>query len=238
MAGRQARPRLRPFAPLLDENDTQFWGSDYPPVAVSLLTSAVACFAKRGFDATTTRDIGIGAGLSTAALYVHFSSKEDLLFTIMSIGHERALDALMPAALLDGDDGDPVVALSDLVKRFVTWHTHHTAVGRICQYEVSALTPERYGQITVMRNRITDVFRHAVTRGIAAGVFDADDVNQVVRVIIYTAIDVVRWYRADGPLSSEDLADLYANLALRMLGAAQPALRELNRDPAHLGRRR
>ncbi len=38
----------------------------------------------------------------------------------------------------------------------------------------------------------------------------------------------MRWYRADGPLSSEDLADLYANLALRMLGAAQPSLRELN----------
>jgi hypothetical protein len=37
-------------------------GPEYPPVARCRLTSAVACFAEQGFEATTTRDIGTGAG--------------------------------------------------------------------------------------------------------------------------------------------------------------------------------
>src|SRR5690606_25495504 len=41
-------------------------------VARRLVASAVESFARRGYHATTTRDISVGAGLSPAALYVHF----------------------------------------------------------------------------------------------------------------------------------------------------------------------
>ncbi|WP_007508827.1 TetR/AcrR family transcriptional regulator [Pseudofrankia saprophytica] len=40
-------------------------------------------FAKRGFDATTMRDVAAAAGLGSAALYRVFDSKEELLGTIM-----------------------------------------------------------------------------------------------------------------------------------------------------------
>lgn len=42
-------------------------------VARRLVLSAVDSFARRGYHATTTRDISVGAGLSPAALYVHLS---------------------------------------------------------------------------------------------------------------------------------------------------------------------
>src|SRR5882757_7927931 len=109
MAARQARPRPRPSAALAGEIDDEFWGPEYPPVARCLLTSAVACFAKQGFEASTTRDIGTGAGLSTAALYVHFPSKEDALFAIMRIGHRR--DSSDYSAN-PGDTGDEPVPFS------------------------------------------------------------------------------------------------------------------------------
>ncbi|MQA12112.1 MAG: TetR family transcriptional regulator [Pseudonocardiaceae bacterium] len=218
MAARRTRPRPRPPAALADEADDEFWGPEYPPVARSLLTSAVACFAKKGFEATTTRDIGTGAGLSTAALYVHFSSKEDALFAIMRIGHQRALEALGPPALRNDADRDPVTAVSDLVRGLVSWHARHPTVARVCQYELSALTPEHYREIAAVRKGITDVFRFAVSRGLAAGLFDADDVNRVVRVILSTGVDLVRWYRLDGIDSPEVLGEVYVKLALRMLG--------------------
>src|SRR5882757_10507272 len=90
MAARLVRPGSRRSAALSEEIDDEFWGSEYPAMGRSLLSSAVDCFAKQGFQATTTRDIGTGAGLSTAALYVHFPSKENALFAIMRIGHGRA----------------------------------------------------------------------------------------------------------------------------------------------------
>jgi AcrR family transcriptional regulator len=215
MAARRARPR--PSAPVDDETDDEFWGPEYPPVARRLLTSAVACFARKGFEATTTRDIGTGAGLSTAALYVHFSSKEEALFAIMRIGHQRALEALGPPAARGGDR-DPVTVMADLVRGLVGWHARHHIVARVCQHELSALTPEHSQEIMAVRKGITDVFRFAVSRGVAAGVFDVDDVNRVVRPILSLGVDLVRWYRLDGADSPEKLGEVYAGLALRMLG--------------------
>ena len=61
-------------------------------VGRSLLTSAVRCFASNGFHATTTRDISGAIGLSPAALYVYFPSKELVLFEIIRAGHQRALE--------------------------------------------------------------------------------------------------------------------------------------------------
>ncbi|WP_280334782.1 TetR/AcrR family transcriptional regulator [Nocardia wallacei] len=218
MATRQARPRPQRSAQVDDETDDDFWDSSLPPVARSLLTSAVACFARKGFEATTTRDIGTGAGLSTAALYVHFPSKEEALFAIMRTGHQRALEALGLPEVRNGGDGDPVAVMDGLVRGLVGWHARHHTVARVCQYELAALTPEHYQQIAAIRKGITDVFRFAVTRGVAAGVFDVDDVNRVVRAIESLGVDLVRWYRLDGPDSPDKLSEVYAGLALRMLG--------------------
>ncbi|MDQ4111712.1 MAG: TetR/AcrR family transcriptional regulator [Actinomycetota bacterium] len=220
MAAKRTRPRPRPPAALLDEADDEFWGREYPPVAQSLLTSAVACFARQGFEATTTRDIGTGAGLSTAALYVHFASKEDALFTIMRVGHQRALEALGPPASRNSTDRDPVTLLAALVRGLVGWHARHPTVARVCQYELSALTSEHYREIVAVRAGITDVFRFAVSRGVAAGAFDVEDVNLVVRAILSIGVDLVRWYRVDGADSPEKLSEAYVELVLRMLGVS------------------
>jgi hypothetical protein len=91
-------------------------------------------------------------------------------------------------------------------------------VARVCQHELGALTPEHYEEIAAVRRDYRDVFRSAVSRGVAAGVFDVDDVNRAARAILSLGVDLVRWYRLDGPDSPEKLADVYAGLALRMLG--------------------
>jgi AcrR family transcriptional regulator len=213
MAARRARSR--PSALVDDETGDEFWGEEHPPAARALLTSAVACFARQGFEATTTRDIGTGAGLSTAALYVHFASKEDALFAIMRVGHRRALEAL---GLRDRTDRDPVTLLSDLVRGHVGWHARYHTVARVCQHELGALTSEHHQEISAVRRGYSDVFRFAVSRGAAAGVFDVDDVNRTARAILSLGVDLVRWYRLDGTDSPERLAEVYAGLALRMLG--------------------
>ncbi|HEV7626828.1 MAG TPA: helix-turn-helix domain-containing protein, partial [Streptomyces sp.] len=93
MAKRQARftPREMDDDPRLQDESSDLWSEESGDVTRGLLASAVRCFAANGFHATTTRDISAGVGLSPAALYVHFPSKELVLFEIMRIGHERAL---------------------------------------------------------------------------------------------------------------------------------------------------
>jgi AcrR family transcriptional regulator len=221
MALRQAHRRERVSNLAVDEPSAELWGPEFVEKAQQLLTSAVVCFARNGFHATTTRDITSAVGLSPGALYVHFSSKEDVLFEIVRIGHERALSALRgdQDRSAAGGGADPVGELSELVRRFVSWHAYHHTVARICQYELPGLEPEHFARVAELRGEINAEFRDAVARGVEAGVFDVADLNRSVRAIISLGVDLVRWYRLDGPDSPEALGEEYATLVQRMLAA-------------------
>jgi AcrR family transcriptional regulator len=203
----------RVLPPSLPDRSAQLWDGQRGEVARSLLTSGVRCFASSGFHATTTRDITAAVGLSPGALYVHFRSKEHLLFEIILTGHVRSLETLNEAEA----GGDAACHLRSLVARFVAWHAHHHVAGRVSQYELAALTPGHYAEILVLRRQSTDIFRRAVSRGIDEGAFAAVDVHRIVRAILSLGVDLVRWYRTGGPESPEQLGDFYAGLALGMV---------------------
>ena len=192
-----------------------FW--DGSGSRVALLDAAVLCFARTGFHATTTRDITAAVGLSPGALYVHFPSKEAVLFEIARTGHRRALDALRAQP----DDGDCRAYLRRLVVALVTWHARHHTVARVCQYELGALEPEHLDPVLELRKEFTGVVRAAVERGARSGEFDVPDVDRAVRAVLSLGIDLVRWYRLDGADPPATMGEVYADLALRMVGAPE-----------------
>ncbi len=198
-----------------DPAAADLWREGVSAAVRALLVSAVMCFSRKGFHATTTRDITAGVGLSPGALYVHFPSKEDVLFEIVRTGHERALETM----LSQPDSGDPADHVRRLVESHVAWHARHHTVARVCQYELAALAPDHLAVVLDLRQRFSAVLRAAVTQGARSGVFDVPDVNRAVRAVLSLGIDLVRWYRLDGTDSPDDLGALYADLALRMIGA-------------------
>lgn len=208
-----------PLPELVDEAP-ELWDTGYAEVTRRLLTAGVRCFASNGFHATTTRDITKTAGLSPAALYVHFTSKEEVLFAITRTGHESSLELVRETEATD----DPAAYLKALVATFVTWHARHHVVGRVSQYELSALTAEHYEVIVGLRHQTTAVFHEAIHWGIRDGAFGAVDAHRVVRAILSLGVDLVRWYRLDGPDTPEQLGHFYAELALGMVTAAGHAV--------------
>lgn len=202
-------------ADLAVDGAADLWRESTSEAVRALLVSAVLCFSRKGFHATTTRDITAAVGLSPGALYVHFRSKEDVLFEIVRTGHERALETMRA----EPDEGDPADYVRRLVAGHVAWHARHHTVARVCQYELAALAPEHHAVVLDLRHRFSAVLRSAVTRGARAGAFDVPDVSRAVRAMLSLGIDLVRWYRLDGADSPEALGGFYADLALRMIGA-------------------
>lgn len=58
-----------------------------------LLTAAVACFAEKGFSATSVREISTRAGISQGAMYTYFKSKGELIRAIVLEEQHSALGA-------------------------------------------------------------------------------------------------------------------------------------------------
>jgi AcrR family transcriptional regulator len=57
----------------------------------ALLTAAAQLFRRKGFAATTTRDIAAAAGIQSGSPFYHFKSQEALLYAVMEEGMHSAL---------------------------------------------------------------------------------------------------------------------------------------------------
>ncbi|MEU8675883.1 TetR/AcrR family transcriptional regulator [Streptomyces sp. NPDC048560] len=196
-------------------NDTP-WSEVTPEAARRLLVAAVEAFAERGYHATTTRDIAGRAGMSPAALYIHYKTKEELLHRISRIGHDRALALLEAEA---GSDGSAARRLAGAVRSFVRWHAERYTTARVVQYELDALTDEHRTEIIELRRQSDAVVRRIITEGVEAGEFDVPDVPGTTLAVLSLCIDVARWFNAQGSRTPDEVGALYADLVLRMVAA-------------------
>ncbi|MFW5471028.1 TetR/AcrR family transcriptional regulator [Knoellia sp. CPCC 206435] len=182
--------------------------------AVRLMMAAADAFADRGFHATTTRDIASRAGLSPAGVYVHFTSKEDLLFELSRRGHQTARDQLVAAA--EAAD-TPTRALHSIIAGFSRWHAEHHQLGRIVQYEFRHLTPEHRDTVLALRKEIDKVVGDVLREGVAAGEFEVDDVPGTALALLSLAVDVARWYSPEIRRTPSDIARTNGELAVRLV---------------------
>ncbi|GAB7107319.1 TetR/AcrR family transcriptional regulator [Streptomyces phaeofaciens JCM 4814] len=192
------------------------WEEVTPDAARRLLVAAVEAFAERGYHATTTRDIAGRAGMSPAALYIHYKTKEELLHRISRIGHDRALAILRTAA--EGA-GTPAQRLAEAVGSFVRWHAGRRTTARVVQYELEALGPDARAEILALRRQVDAEVRGIIEEGVASGEFDVLDIHGTTLAVLSLCIDVARWFNVDGPRTPDEVGALYADLVLRMVGA-------------------
>lgn len=194
------------------------WPDDVSPVAGRLLDAAVAAFAERGYHGTTTRDIAGRAGLSPAGLYVHYPSKAAVLGHLSRIGHERALALVQGSLSRPGTTRD---RLHHLMRTFVAWHAEHRTMARVVQHELAALAPADRAEVNRLRRALERAVAAEVSRGVASGELAVPAPRQATRAMLSLAVDVARWYDPTGRESPQRLGRVYADLALRMLGAAE-----------------
>ena len=199
--------------------EAQPWGEVTPDAARRLLLAAVEAFAERGYHATTTRDIASRAGMSPAALYIHYKTKEELLHRISRIGHEKALEILRTASRAEGSATE---RLADAVSSFVRWHAGGRTTARVVQYELDSLGPDARAEILGLRRKVDAEVRGIIEEGVRSGEFDVVDVHGTTLAVLSLCIDVARWFNVDGPRTPEEVGALYADLVLRMVEAGGP----------------
>lgn len=187
------------------------------PTVVRLFEAAADAFADKGFHGTTTRDIASRAGLSPAGVYVHFASKEDLLFQLSRVGHVAARDALAAAA---DEAASPTDALQEVISEFARWHAEQHQVARIVQYEFRHLSPEHQREVLTLRREIDAVVERIIAEGVASGEFDVEDTRSTALAALSLVVDVARWYHPGIKRTTpESIANSYGALALRLVGA-------------------
>jgi AcrR family transcriptional regulator len=215
----------RPASPESNDCDRtghypQPWTARLPESSRRMIEAAIDAFADRGYHATTTRDIATRVGLSPAALYVHFPSKQALLAQISVAGHEAAVD-LVEQSMTRSDD--PLGRLRAVMRAFSSWYAEYHLVARVVQQELFALADDDRRAVIAMRQKIQRQVEQLLRDGVRAGQMEVEDTRAVARALLSLSVDVARWYDPKSQETPEGIGELYADLATRMVRPSRPA---------------
>jgi AcrR family transcriptional regulator len=185
----------------------------------SLLDVAVGVFNERGYDATSMEEIAARSGVTKSAIYHHVSSKVELL----RLALDRALDALFAVTEEPGASTGPAIDRLEHVVRgsvrvlaaelpFVTLLLRVRGNSPV---EQSALARRRE-----FDRMVTDLVRAAEDEGDVR-----PDVDPAVtsRLLFGTVNSLTEWYRPDGGVSADALADALVATTFQGLRTRPPS---------------
>jgi AcrR family transcriptional regulator len=193
-----------------------------PPVE-AIRAAAFAQFAERGYPVVTVRDIMKACGLTQGALYNHFKSKDELLHDIIA-STQSELERLSQQAVAGAGD-DPRAKLVAFVKLYVVRHCRLRIEALVANREISWLDAERVADIRRSRRAIRDILVTILQQGVDRGLFDPPqidgrrDLKAIAMALLDQCTHVSMWYGPGGELGEEQMAKLYADMALRAVGA-------------------
>jgi len=190
---------------------------------------SIDLFYKQGYFATGISDIARASGIQKASIYYHYANKEDILFDIFKTTMTD-LDANLERALKSVKDAEERVRAA--IKSHVTFHIDRQKEVFISDSELRGLTVDNYKTIIDLRDKYDAKFRALIKAGIKSGVFSNLDYKMVSFGMITMCTAVSIWFRPSGPLSREDIADIYAEFLVKGLKRreSRTGKRELMRE--------
>jgi AcrR family transcriptional regulator len=191
--------------------------------------AALRHFAVHGYDAASMRQIAADAGITIATLYFHCSTKEQLLFDVLE-SHMRELSEGLDAAM-EATGASCSAKLAAAIRFHVQYVTRSEEGASISTSELRGLTGDLRRRHLATRDAYERRFRDQLKRGIAAGEFAPVDVPVIVSGILAIGLAVGRWYRPDGRLTPDDIADEYIRFTLKALDPKLPAPAVADRSP-------
>lgn len=206
--------KLRPS--IQDGNWRAFHDTVMPPI----LRAALDCFADKGFHGTSIRQIADRAGLSVPGLYHHYKSKYDLLLAVIRYA---MADLAVRSDLAEEQAGTSCIEQLDAyVECMVLFHAKNQHLAFVAASELRSIHAEDRADYIALRDAQHTRLSRIVRRGEATGEFSVLYPREAVTAVISMCTGISQWYRADGPLSAEELATRFVHIARSALGAAVP----------------
>ncbi len=190
------RPRGRPRK-TLDERDE---GNR----RLQLVKAAARLFRRKGFDATSTRDIASAVGMHSGSPFYHFKSKGDLLYAVMEQGMQSALERQASALVPDDAPADQLRRL--IRSHFDTLHGPGRDFIPVMLYESRSLTPRQRNGIADLQRKYEAAWMPALQALHKSGRLRTD--ARLARLLIFGALNwSVQWFDAKKSASLDKITD-------------------------------
>jgi TetR/AcrR family transcriptional regulator, cholesterol catabolism regulator len=171
----------------------------------ALLRVAAEVFARKGYHATTMRDLSRASGMSLAGMYHYVPGKEDILYLIQRRCFQSVLASVQDAI---EKESDPVVRLRAFVRGHLEFFAANMNEMKVLSHEAESLTGDRAREILELKRRYAQLLQRTI-----AGA-DGRHPSIAAYALFGMMNWIYTWYRPDGLLGPTELADTMADLFL------------------------
>lgn len=179
--------------------------------------AALTLFAQRGYHGTALSEIAAELGIRTPSLYNHMRSKHDLLDEIVTETSAQVWADYQEAVA--GID-DVAERLRSAVRVYALRHATHRREALVVNRDVGSLEEPARSRVLELRRRHEHAVRGLIEEGLAQGRFKVAEPSLASFGILEMCVSIARWFREDGKLDAEVVADQYGEYALRIAGLA------------------
>lgn len=159
------------------------------------------------------RDIAKAAELSPANLYNYFQGKNDILFFCQDSSLDRMISALDQARRVRG-------SASARLRFVIVSHLRcllDEVEGSAAHLLTNALPTRQQRYLLAKRDRYELGVRNLIASGMRTGEFVSGDAALVARAVLGALNWSVQWFRPDGELTAEEIAEQLADYLIRGL---------------------
>jgi AcrR family transcriptional regulator len=193
----------------------------YQARRLEILRAAGREFRSRGFMETGMRGIAEAAELSPANLYNYFQGKHEILFFCQDSSLDRMIASLEKARRVK-------TGAAARVRLVIVSHLRcllDEVEGSAAHLLTNALPPRQQRYLVAKRDRYELGVRNLIASGMRAGEFVSGDAALLARAMLGSLNWSVQWFRPDGPMTAEQIAEELADYLIRGLLAKPGSLR-------------
>ncbi len=179
-----------------------------------ILEAAAQVFRQKGFHGASMRDIAQAVNLQKASLYHHVSSKQEILLALL----DRALELLLERISVISNQSIPAdQKLRQMIRTYLQILAENTDLSAVLLFEHRSLERKQHARHVPNRDKFEALWRDVLVEGVNAGSFQCDDPALTTRAILGILNWTITWYRPDGDLTIDQIADKYSQLLLNGL---------------------
>lgn len=179
-----------------------------------ILEAAAQVFRQKGYHGASMEDIAKAVNLQKPSLYHHVSSKQDILLALLN----RALELLLERiSAISMQDLPADKKLQEMVRVYLSILAENMDLSAVLLFEHRSLERKQHARHVPNRDRFESLWRSVLEEGVATGLFVCEDPALTTRAILGILNWTITWYRPDGALEIDEIADRYSHLLLNGL---------------------
>ena len=183
-------------------------------VRADIIAAATRVFSRRGYHAASMAEVAAEVGIQKPSLYHHVRKKEDLLFAI----HEQLIDELTTETLaVVSTSMTPSEKLHAVLHANMRFIANRRDAVTVFLQERHVVTGDRWAELVVKRDFYEHLVNGIISEGIDGGAFVDLPPQIAARGVLAMANWCYTWFNPAGELGADEVADVFARIALQGL---------------------